>query len=262
MRNVRAWLVRLAGFFGGSDRARQDFAQEMDSHLQMHIDENLQRGMSPEEARRDALMKLGGVAQTQEMYRDRKSLPALESIVQDFRFALRMLLKNPGFTLTAVLILALGIGANTAMLSVVRAVLLRPLAYSQPDRIVRLTTLWKKSGHQGQVSAPDFHDWHDQSTAFEHMAMYADEDIPVTIGSGANATAAYVSAAAVSSEFFESFGIEPFVGRKFTSEELKVGSAGAAIVSYGFAVRNFGDPQHALGKAVEIEGKSLDIVGV
>jgi MacB-like periplasmic core domain len=262
MRKLRAWFVRLGGFLGGKRRASQDFAQEMESHLQLHIDENQRQGMSAEEARRNALMKLGGVAQIEEILRDRRSLPALESFAQDFRFALRMLLKNPGFTITAVLILALGIGANTAMFSVVRAVLLRPLAYSQPDRIVTLASLWKRSGHKGQVSAPDFHDWHDQSTAFDHMAMYSNWDVPVTVGSGASTIAEYVSAAPISSEFFETLGTEPFVGRKFTDDELKVGSAGAAIVSDGFAIRSFSEPQLALGKAVVVDGKSLEIVGV
>ena len=207
-------------------------------------------------------MRLGGVAQTQEIVRDRRSLPWMESFAQDFRFAARMLLKNPGFTVTAVLILALGIGANTAMFSVVRAVLLRPLAYSQPDRIVRIASLWTKSGSMGQVSAPDFHDWHDQSTAFEHMAIYANNEVPIAVGSGANASAEYRMVAAIASDFFECFGTEPAIGRKFTAEEIKVGSAGAAIISYGFAVRNFGEAQLALGKAVVVAGKSLAIVGV
>src|SRR6201991_5223369 len=158
MRGIRAWFLRLWHFFGRGGSAEQDFAAEMQSNLQLHIDENLRRGMGAEEARRDALMRLGGIAQTEELVRDRRSLPWLRSFAQGFRFASRMLLKNPGFTITAVLILALGIGANTAMFSVVRSVLLRPLAYAQPDRIVRIATLWKKSGHTGQVSAPDFHD--------------------------------------------------------------------------------------------------------
>src|SRR5277367_250030 len=138
MRKLRGWFLRLGGFFGDKN-SEQDFAQEMESHVQLHIDENLSRGMSPLEARRNALMKLGGVAQTRENYRDQKRLPALESFFQDLRFAARMLLKNSGFTATAVLILAFGIGANTAMFSVVQAVLLRPLAYSEPDRIVTLS---------------------------------------------------------------------------------------------------------------------------
>jgi len=262
MRRMRAWFLRFRNFFSGARNAEKDFAAEMQSNLQLHIDENSRRGMSAEEARRDALMRLGGVVQTEEIVRDQRSLPWLESFTQDFRFAVRMLLTNPGFTFTAVLILALGIGANTAMFSVVRAVLLRPLAYSQPDRIVRIASLWKKSGHQGQVSAPDFHDWHDQSTAFEHMAIYANYEMPISVGSGATATAEFPMTTAIASDFFECFGIAPAIGREFTADEIKVGGTGAAIVSYGFAVRNFGDPRLALGKALVADGKSLDIVGV
>jgi predicted permease len=262
MRGMRAWFLRLRNFFGGARGAEQDFAAEMQSNLQLHIDENLRRGMNAEEARRDALMRLGGVAQTEEMVRDRRSLPWMESFAQDFRFAARMLMKNPGFTVTAVLILALGIGANTAMFSVVRAVLLRPLAYSQPDQIVRLASLWKKSGHQGQVSAPDFHDWHDQSSAFERMAIYANNEMPVSVGSGASASAEFPMATAIASDFFECFGITPALGREFTADEVKVGSAGAAIISYGFAIRNFGEAQAALGKTLGIGGKAIAVVGV
>src|ERR1700757_519054 len=132
--------------------------------------------MTAQEARREALMKLGGVTQTQESYRERRGLPAVETFLQDLRFALRMLLKNPGFTAVAVLVMALGIGANTAMFSVVNAVLLKPLAFHDPDRIVVLSSLWKKTSRHGNVSAPDYRDWRDQSTAFDGMVYYEDYD--------------------------------------------------------------------------------------
>ena len=140
----------------------------------------------------------------------------------DWKFAFRSLRKNPGFTLLAVIVMALGIGANTAVFSVVNAVLLKPLAYRDPDRIVTLASLWKNSGGgHGPVSAPDFHDWHDQSTAFAAMAYYEDNATAVMAGRAAE----YAHVAAATPEFFQVFAVTPLTGRLFTAEEAKPGSA-------------------------------------
>lgn len=176
----------------------------------------------------------------------------------DLKFALRSLLKNPGFTLLAVLVMALGIGANTAVFSVVNTVLLKPLAYFHPDRIVTLSSLWRKSGGHGQVSAPDYHDWQRQSSAFAAMAYYQNDETSVTAGS----TAEYGRIAMVTPEFFRVFGTEPVLGRTFTTEEQKKGGAAAVVISHSFWQSHFGGNAQALGQTVKMLDNTFSIVGV
>jgi len=242
----------------GRERRERELAEEIASHLALHIEENLSRGMSREEARRQALIKLGGVEMTKEIYREQRGLPVIETLLQDLRFAMRMLWKNRGFTMVAVLVMALGIGANTAVFSVVNAVLLRPLAYNDPDRIVTLSSLWLQDGHHGTVSSPDFHDWHDQSNAFEAMAYYRDWETAVTAGTSAE----YARATRVTPEFFSVFHVQPIVGRGFVLEEAKPGGTGAVIVSSAYAASHFGGSSNALGYTLRMADQTLNIVGV
>ena len=176
----------------------------------------------------------------------------------DLKFALRSLRKNLGFTLLAVVVMALGIGANTAVFSVVNAVLLKPLAYRDPSRIVVLSSLWKKSGSHGTVSAPDFHDWHDQSTAFEAMAYYQDDSTAVMSGGSAE----YTHVAEVTPEFWRVFAVEPVAGRLFTADELKRSGSGAVIISYSYWQTHFGANPNAVGQPVNMLGHSFNIAGV
>src|SRR5580658_1049706 len=134
---LRALWLRLGGMVDGEPQ-NEDFAAELESHLAMHIEEGMRAGLSAEEARRQALMKLGGAEQTRQAYRERVTLPRLENILRDVNFALRQMRLKPGFTFTAVLTLALGIGANTVIYTLIDSILLRPLPYPEQSRLMRI----------------------------------------------------------------------------------------------------------------------------
>ncbi len=177
----------------------------------------------------------------------------------DLKFALRSLRSTPGFTLLAVLVMALGIGANTAVFSIVNTVLLKPLAWRDAERIVRVRNFWKASGRTGEnISAPDFHDWHDQSTAFQAMAYYESQSVAAIAGN----VAEYAQVTEVTPEFFAVFGAQPILGRGFNAEEQKPGSSGAAIISAAYWRSHFGGRADAIGKTVRADHHDLVIVGV
>src|SRR5213083_1227472 len=165
MRKVREWILRFGGLFN-KQRKDRELDDEIESHLQMHIEDNLRLGMTPAEARRQAMIKLGGIESTKESYRDQRGLPILDIFFQDIRFGARQLRKNPGFTAVAVLTLALGIGATTAIFSVVYGVLLRPLPYPDADRLMAVFEVTSK-GRPARLADPNFADFREESRSFE-----------------------------------------------------------------------------------------------
>ena len=175
MRQLRAFLVRLRDLFHRKQWDRE-FRNELESHLQMHIDDNVRSGMSRADARRAAVLKLGGVEQARESYRDRRGLPFLETLAQDARYGLRAMRKNPGFALVAIVTLALGIGANTAIFSVVYGVLLRPLPYQSGSRLVVLHQQATRAGLPNVPFSPkELFDYRDSNHTLdgvvEHHSM-------------------------------------------------------------------------------------------
>ncbi len=238
---------------------RRNFVdRELDAELQFHIEEqiaeNRAAGLSNEEARYAALRTVGGITQFKEQCREMRRVNYIDDLLRDLQYAGRNLRRSPGFATLAVLIMALGIGANTAVFSVVNTVLLKPLSFRDPDRIVTLSdflsTGQSPTALSKQVSIPDFQDWHDQSSSFEAMAYYSSRE-EATIANGA---AEFARRTPVSPEFFRVFGVEPIVGRPFTAEEMKRGSGGAAMISYAFWQSHFGGDPRVLGQTIRAPG--------
>ncbi len=261
MRRLRAMFWRLGSLFH-KRRHEQELAEELESHLQMHIEDNLRAGLSPQEARRRALIKLGGLEQTKEICRDRRGLPFLETFLQDLRYGARMLAKNPGFTVVAVLTLALGIGANTVIFSVVNAVLLRPLPF--PDQ-QQLVTIWKIAVHRPDApiltSAPNFFDWQKQANVFESMAIFD------SAGRGYNLTAdkaepEQVQGLRVTASFFQVLGVRPLLGRTFLREEETPGRDHVVVLSYGLWQRRYHSDPSLVGKTILVDSVRHTVVGV
>ncbi len=259
MSSLRAWCLRFTGLLG-KERKDRELAEELESHLQFHIEDNLRAGMSPGEARRNALIKLGGIEQTKEKYRGQRGFPIIESLLQDIRFAVRLLRKNPGFATVAVLTLALGIGANTAIFSVVQGVVLAPLPYRQPDRLVVISLNNLTLKHDTALSYADFLDWQRNARSFQQMAalIWAGQDYNLT-GPG---RAEHLVGLEVSSDYFSTLGVEPALGREFTSQEDVQGGAPEVIISDRLWRNRFRSSPQVLGKSVTLSGVDYAIAGV
>jgi len=266
MRQLRSWFVRLSGFFRRNRRDRE-FTAEMESHLQMHIDDNLRAGMTAAQAKRVALMKLGGVEQTKENYRERRGLPLLETLFQDLRFAFRMLLKNPGFTLVATLTLALGIGGNTAVFSVMNSVLLRHLPLPHPEQLMYLRVPnGQPSGasntgdSETSFSQPVFEHLRKERSAFSDLMAYvplSPDKVAVRISEDPEEAEADM----VSGNFFSGLGAAFARGQSFTLED-ETSHAPIAVLSYSYWTARFARNPSVIGQIIYVKGLPFTIVGV
>jgi putative ABC transport system permease protein len=259
IRQLRAWFVRLTGIFGSETRDRE-LAEELETHLQMHIEDNLRAGLSPEEARRQALIKLGGVEQTKEEFRRQRGVPIIEDLWKDLRFGARMLLKNPGFTFVAVLTLGLGIGANTAVFSIVNAVLLRPLPYEDPGQLVRL---WADNSgqrtEQNQFCPADITSFREQLTVFEEVGLF---DYGLSANLTGGAAPERVNGSEASPGLFTALRVNPILGRTFLPHETEVARSKVALISEGLWKRRFGADPNFAGQPIQLDGETFTVVGV
>ena len=258
MRKLRAWFFRCGDLFSKRRRDRE-LADEMESHLQMHIEDNVRAGMSAAEARRQALIKLGGVEQTKENYRDRRGIPWLDALLRDIRFGLRMLRKNPGFTAVAVITLSLGIGANTAVFSVMNALFLHPPGIRDPGRLVAPRVKYDKLGLKSiVVSAPDFAQIRDSKKIFATAAIEDTDDFNYT----ADAFPERLKGAEVSSGWFDVFQAKPILGRVFAPEEDLPNANHEVVLSYGAWLRWFGADRGVIGRRIQLNEQPYQIIGV
>jgi len=259
MRRLRRFLARLVGSIARS-RDERRLKAEIDEHLTLQTAENIRAGMPPAEARRQAVLRFGAVEALTEEYRDERRLPFLDNLTQDIRYGLRIIQRDTGFTFAAVLTLALGIGANTAIFSIVNAVLLRPLAFEEPERLMRLFTR-TPSGRHFELSPGKFYDWQRDASSFEGLAMYSCcgfRDVALT-GTG---TARVVRAIAVSAGFFEVVRARPALGRVFRPDDDSPGGKYVVVLSHGFWRTEFGGDRNVIGRVLKLNDQSYAIIGV
>jgi len=250
-------MTRLWRNFFAKRRNDRDLDDEVHSYVDLLAEEKMREGMRPDEARRTARIELGGVEQVKEDVREVRAGAWLDIVFQDIRYGARMLRKNPGFTAVAILTLALGIGANTAIFSVVSAVLLRPLPYANPQQLIVLRETTQSVGPHSP-SYPDFLDWRKQSRTFSQMAAINNREFNL---SGV-AQPENISGYAVSANCLSMLGVRPFLGRDFLPSEDAPGSAPVVLLSYALWQSHLGADPSPVGKNITLDGRSFTIIGV
>jgi predicted permease len=255
---IRALVSRTRTWFSPR-QVDQDFEHELEAHLEMLTNENVRRGMAPEEAKRTARLRLGGLTQLKETNRELHGLPAIETFLQDTRYAFRMLRKNPGFTAVAVLTLALGIGANTAIFSVVYAVLLKPLPYTNPNQ---LFTAFQANNQQGIAetgcSYLNFEEWRAQNHVFSELAGAVGHQLTLT----GRVEPTVVNTSVVTPEFFALLDAKPVAGRIFSPQDGKQGAPPVVLMSEQLWRGRFGADPKIIGTSINLDQRPFTVIGI
>ena len=230
-----------------------DIDREMRLHLQMQMDANIRAGMSPTEARANAMRSFGNFNRAVDAAYDVKGGGIFETLAQDIRYGARMLIKHKAFTSIAIITLALGIGANTAIFSVVNELLLRPLPYRDAERVVTVWEVTPEGRHQNTTSRANFRAWREQNTSFQQMSAFTDQRVNLT----GNGEPEELSVQFATPELFKIFGVEPLLGRTFLPDDDTV-----AVLSYGLWQRRFGGEPSVIGQSITLNSETFTIIGV
>jgi putative ABC transport system permease protein len=255
---IRALASRTRTWFSPC-QVDQDFERELEAHLEMLTNENVRRGMAPEEAKRTARLRLGGLTQLKETNRELHGLHAIETFLQDTRYAFRMLRKNPGFTAVAVLTLALGIGANTAIFSVVYAVLLKPLPYTNPNQLFTAFQANKQQGiAETGCSYLNFEEWRAQNHVFSELAGAVGHQLTLT----GHVEPTVVNTSVVTPEFFALLDAKPVAGRIFFPQDGKQGAPPVVLMSEELWRGRFGADPKIIGTSINLDQRPFTVIGI
>jgi predicted permease len=255
-------FYRLSSFFR-KEPLDQDLDEEMDSHLEFAVEDNIRRGMTPHEARRQAMIRFGGVMQAKEQQREARGFFSLDILIQDLKYTFRTLGRDRSFTIIAVLILALGIGANIAVFSVVDAILVRPLPFRDPQQLVWMAPAASKCGFSCETYSSDaFEELRAQNHAFQDVAGYfafsSSDNLKLT-GHGQPKPATGIT---VTENFFQTLGVQPTMGRLFLKEEAQKGARPVALLANAFWRTQFAADPAIVGKVIDIDNTPTTVVGV
>lgn len=254
---LRALWMRLIGVLRPC-RAEDEFRAELESHVAMHTEEGIRAGLSPEEARRQALLQLGGAEQTRQAHRDRRTLPWLENLLRDIHYALRGFRRNPVFTITVILTLALGIGTTTAVFSVVDRILFRALPYAHADRLVSVGLVQSLEGEEFTTGG-FFFDWLDHQSPFSAMVS---EGTMLHACDLVEANPQQLNCIPVQAGFLPLLGISPVLGRNFSPDEDRPNGPSVALISYGVWLDHYNRDPHILNRLIDLDGKPTRVIGV
>jgi putative ABC transport system permease protein len=259
MSSLRASWIRLRNLFR-KERLEREFSEELASHLDLHVADNLRAGMNPEEARRAALLKLGGAEKTKEEYREQRGIPWMETLGQDLRFGIRILRKNPGFTMVAILALALGIGFSAVVFSLFYNGVLHPFPYRDAERltVISIKDLSRPNWARSWFQLDEIAAMRKENHTFDDIVGYSGWD-PVYAHDGVRET---LHGCALTPNGMEFWGVHPLVGRGLTEQDAKAGVSPVALLSFGFWKREFNEDAATVGKSIVLNGETRTIIGV